>query len=86
MVRWRCPPNGTLKMNFGGSFLREPSKGGFGGVIRDSSGQIINEFFGMVDCSDANEAEVHAMLVGCHGLLRLDTFKAIVERDSFCAI
>lgn len=60
-----CPPSGILKLNFDGSFIRDSGKGRFGGIIRDSSGQVVKRFSGVVDCSDANGAEVHAMLVDC---------------------
>lgn len=83
---WLCPPNGLLNMNFDGSFIREYGRRGFKGVIKDSSGQFIKELSGMVDCSNVNEAEMYAMLMGCRKLLQLDAFDAIVRVDSFCAI
>lgn len=33
---WMPPLQGVLKLNFEGSFLKEASKGGYGGVIRNS--------------------------------------------------
>lgn len=67
---WFCPLIGLLKMIFDGSFNSETGRGSLGEVIRDGSGQIIKLFLGAIDCSNANGAEVHAMLVGCRELLQ----------------
>lgn len=42
---WTHPPQGVPKLNFDGSFSKG-RKGGFGGVIRYGSGQIICSLLG----------------------------------------
>lgn len=59
---------------------------GWGGVIRDSTGQIVFQFSGSIGCQDPNEAEVYAMLMGCHGLTKFDGCKARIEGDSYSSI
>ena len=39
-----------------------------------------------MEASNANEAEVFAMLVGCRELLKLDDYFSLIEGDSFSAI
>ena len=73
-----------LNLNFDGSFV-QPNQGGIGGVIRDFNGNLVS-FSGPMYCLDANEAEVYALLVGCHELRSLGDLKAIIEGDSFSAI
>lgn len=43
-VSWVLPPAGILKLNFDGSFLKEMHHGGWGGVKRDNTRQILNQF------------------------------------------
>ena len=39
-----------------------------------------------MDASDANEAEMYALLIGCRELLKLGGLAAIIEGDSFSVI
>lgn len=52
-------PISILKLNFGGSFLKD---------VRDSMGHHLCSYFGLKLVSESNEAEVYVMLVGCHEL------------------
>ena len=36
-----CPPLGTFKLNFNGSFLWSTRQGGIGGVIRNLNGNVV---------------------------------------------
>lgn len=65
---WIHPPLGTFKFNLDGSFLQSAQQGGIGGIIKDWNGVIVRNSFGPVDCSDANDDEVFALLMGCHDL------------------
>lgn len=86
-VSWIPPPHGVLKLNLDGSFLMEIRKGGYGGVIRDSSGVILCYLSGPVQCDDANGVEVYVLLMGCRELCRFEaTTSVIVEGDSFSVI
>lgn len=56
------PPSGILNFNFDGSFQKDSGQGG--GVIWDSTGQILLQFSGAVECLDSNEADIYDMLNG----------------------
>lgn len=51
---WTLPPEGALKLNFDRSYIKEVSRGGFGRVVRYSSGHILYSYSGAVDCKDSN--------------------------------
>lgn len=53
---WRPPPEGVLKLNLDGSFLKEERKGGYGGVIRNNNDHILQELSSSIDCDNANGA------------------------------
>lgn len=57
------PLHGVLKLNSDGTFLKE-HKGGYGGVIRNGYSTVLYGLLGSLECVDANEAEVYAMLMG----------------------
>lgn len=44
-------------------------------MVRDSIGWILSQ--------DHNQAKVYAMLMGCHQLLKIEGYNAIIEGDSF---
>lgn len=69
--------------NFDGSCLQSSCRRGIGGVIRDWNGNVIRSFFGPLHSLNANEAEVYALLIGYHELLRLGGYNVIIEGDSF---
>lgn len=51
------------------SFLHHVKRGGFEGVnIRDYNGYVVRVFFGPMDASDVGEADMFAILIGCHEL------------------
>lgn len=85
-VSWIPPPDGVLKLNFGGSFLKEMRKGGYGGVIRNSWGIVLCNLSGPVQCDDASGAEVYAKLMGWWELRKYEASSVIVEGDYFSAI
>ena len=85
-VEWICPPLGTFKLNFDGSFVRSMHQGGIGGVIRNWMGDVVRSYSGPVDALDANEAEVYALLLGCRELEKLGGAYLIIEGDSFSTI
>lgn len=66
--------------------MQSSCRRGIGGVIRDWNGNVIRSFFGPLDSLNANEAEVYALLIGYHELLRLRGYNVIIEGDSFSAI
>lgn len=65
-----------LKLNFDGSY----------GVIRGYDRAIIRNYSGLVDVSDANEAGIYSLLIGCRELNHLSGLYSIVEGDSLLAV
>lgn len=83
---WEYPPAVILKPNLNSSSIKHMRQGGWGGVIRDGTGQILIQLTRLAECLDANEAEIYAMLMGCRKLLKFGSHEAIIEDDSFSAI
>lgn len=76
----------SIKAELDRSFIKEERKGGYGGVIRDRTGQILCCYSGPVECTDSNGAEVFAMPMGCRELQKMGGLNAIIEGDSFSTI
>ena len=74
-----CPPMGILNLKFYGSFIKSINRGGNGGVIRQWSDNIIWSFSGPVECPNASEAEVFALLIGCCKLHHLDELMQLLK-------
>ena len=55
-------------------------------MIRDWNGNVIRNFSGPVGSTDANEAKVYALLIGCRELERIGRSHPIIEGDSFSTI
>lgn len=83
IASWIKPPNGVLKQNFDGSFIKEEQRGGYGRVFRDSLGHMSCRYSGPVDCIDANGAEVFDMLMGYRELRKIEGHHAMIEGDFF---
>lgn len=75
-----------LKLNFDGSFSKETCQGGWGGLIRDSTSQILLQVSCPIECLDFNAAENLAMLMGCQELKQKGSYKTIIAGDSFLVI
>ena len=80
-VEWICPLR-TFKSNFDGSFLRSTHQVGIRGVIRNWNGDVVRSFSWHVIALDANEVEVHALLIGCCELEKIGGSYPIIEGDS----
>lgn len=85
-ISWHSPPEGSLKLCFDGSYVHQICMRGFGRVIHDWSGRVIKNFSSPISSSDANGAEVFALLVGRSKLQKMGGYNAIIEDDSFSAI
>ena len=55
-------------------------------MIREWNGNVIRNFSGPVVSTDANEAEVFALLIRCRELERIGCSHPIIEGDSFSTI
>ena len=51
-----------------------------------AKGDVKRNVSGPVDSLSANEAEVYALLIGCHELLTLESINVVIEGDSYLAI
>lgn len=67
---WTHPPVGLMNLNFVRSYIKETRRGSFGGVIRESLGNILCSYSGAVECIDSVGTEVYAMVMGCCELSR----------------
>lgn len=74
------------KLNFDVSFIKESTKGGYRGVIRDSLGASLIHLFRIDGLCACNETDVFAMLMGCQKLWKLRGNHRIIEGGSFSAI
>lgn len=54
------------------SFIKEEQRGGYGWVIRDSSGHMLCSYLGPLDCINANGAKVSTMPMGAASYERLE--------------
>lgn len=77
---------GLVKLNFDGNYIRGENRGGIGDVIRGNEGTMIYNYLELVVASDANEAKIYSLLIGCSGIKRLSGFKSIVKGDSKLAV
>lgn len=62
------------------------SKRGYDGLIRGSMGVTLYTHSSSVDVSDANGAEVYALLMGCRELSGLGDYNALIEGDCILAM
>jgi ribonuclease HI len=83
---WKPTPVGSLKMNFDGASKGNPGRTGMGGVIRDSKGNIIWLYVGILGNSTNNAAEFGALEIGLEILSREGMTNVIVEGDSTLVI
>lgn len=61
--RWSKPPEGIAKLNVDASFIAATGAGAAGCVCRDDQGTVIfSAGISIPPCSDAEEAECHALL------------------------
>ncbi|KAK8990506.1 hypothetical protein V6N11_009204 [Hibiscus sabdariffa] len=86
---WQAPPVGFLKLNADGAMLSNGSKGGIGGLIRDSCGVWLDKFSYPSDSGPPILAELLAI---DHGLTfffaneKFVKFRLILECDCAVAI
>ncbi|KAJ1383082.1 Ribonuclease H domain [Sesbania bispinosa] len=65
MVGWQRPQAGAVALNVDGSALGNPGLAGFGGLLRDGSGNWLKGFYGGIGVSEILHAELLAIK---HGL------------------
>ncbi|KAF7807491.1 Transposon TX1 uncharacterized [Senna tora] len=86
LVGWRKLEKNQLKINTDGNSLGNPSRAGFGGIIRDDNGSWILGFsdqLGITSCTHVELAEIHQGLMCAEDV---DGSGALLETDSLEAV
>eukprot|EP00253_Pinus_taeda_P006734 PITA_06734 len=79
---WEAPPPNSFKLNFDGASKGNPGPAGFGGVIRNHNGALLQIFFGNIGWDTNNSAELEGLWQGLLIARRLNLQPLIVEVDS----
>ncbi|KAM0862719.1 hypothetical protein ACQ4PT_045084 [Festuca glaucescens] len=80
---WSAPPEGWIKVNTDASFSGSGIPAGAGAVARDHNGKVvIASCSPIARCSDADEAEAKAALLGVKLMVGMGHQKIILELDS----
>ncbi|KAK9030650.1 hypothetical protein V6N11_032067 [Hibiscus sabdariffa] len=86
---WEAPPSGFMKLNVDGAMVSDGSKGGIGGIIRNSRGDCLAKFSLSTGSGPPIMAKLEAIL---HGLKvffskkEFARFRLVVECDCAVAI
>jgi ribonuclease HI len=84
---WTAPPVGWIKLNTDGSMLPNSKISGAGAVARDSTGAVIfAACTPLPNCTDVEEAEARAALLGLTILSRHGPSRVILEMDNVAAV
>ncbi|KAK9006359.1 hypothetical protein V6N11_035400 [Hibiscus sabdariffa] len=86
---WSAPPVGFLKLNVDGAMLRDGSKWGIGGLLRDNFGVLLASFSLPIGSGPPILAELEAISHGLDFVFTLNEFensRLIVECDSAIAV
>lgn len=81
-VIWKKAQEGTVKINTDGSYLHDSGRAGIGGIVRDSSGDLIMAFSLSVPCISSNMAEALAAEFGMKWCCLQRHTNFILELDS----
>ncbi|CAK9174199.1 unnamed protein product [Ilex paraguariensis] len=82
MDGWLRPPNGLVKVNYGGAFDEKMKKSAIGVVFRDHTGAILDGFAMQSPFVSSLYSKALAMREAYLRLSVLQSFKAIVELES----
>ncbi|XP_073051345.1 uncharacterized protein [Primulina eburnea] len=82
IVRWLRPPVGCFKLNVDGSSRGSPGASTIGGVVRDSSGQVLVSFSEFIGVGTNIRAELWAIWRGLLISSDLHLFPLWIETDS----
>ncbi|KAL4383684.1 hypothetical protein GQ457_15G008560 [Hibiscus cannabinus] len=86
---WEAPPDGYLKLNVDGAMAGDGSKGGIGGIIRNSRGVCLAKFSLPIGPGPPILAELEAILRGLKFFFTtrgLNRFRLVLESDCAVAI
>eukprot|EP00253_Pinus_taeda_P029073 PITA_29073 len=80
--RWIPPPTNSYKLNFDGASKGNPGQAGFGGIIRDSKGSLLQLYYGSLGWDTNNSAELEGLWQGLSIARELNLQPLMVEGDS----
>ncbi|KAK8520935.1 hypothetical protein V6N12_004858 [Hibiscus sabdariffa] len=86
---WSAPPAGFLNLNVDGAMLRDGSKGGIGGILRDNVGDQLASFSLPFGLGPPILAELEAINYGLDFFFTINNFdrsRLILESDSAIVI
>jgi len=76
------PPIGWIKLNCYGAWKGSDTLAGCGGLIRNSNGKWIKDYFTQIGMCDVFHAEMWGMCLGLDVTWRLNNTHLVVESDS----
>ena len=79
---WSPPPIGFIKLNFYGASKRNLGLVGYGGIFRNSQGEILYSFVGSLGWEMNNAAEIWALYYGLTLSIQHQFFPLMVEGES----
>ncbi|KAH0693196.1 hypothetical protein KY285_020293 [Solanum tuberosum] len=82
LVQWNKPQNQWIKLNTDGSALSNPGRIGAGGILRNSTGELIMAYAIPLGEGTSNQAEIEAAIFGMSWCIHLKLNKVILEVDS----
>jgi len=80
--KWTPPPNNSYKLNFDGASKGNPGQAGFGGIIRDSKGNLKQLYYGSLGWDTNNSAELEGLWQGLSIAKELNLKPLLIEGDS----
>ncbi|WMV58470.1 hypothetical protein MTR67_051855 [Solanum verrucosum] len=82
LVLWMKPPDVWFKLNTDGSALDNPGSIGAGGILRNSKGNLIFDYYVPLLHGTNNQEEVEAVVFGLSWCVQLNYQKAVLQVDS----
>ncbi|GLJ06474.1 hypothetical protein SUGI_0039990 [Cryptomeria japonica] len=81
-VKWKPPPIGWKKINFDGASKGNPGLSGYGTVVRDEEGNLVEVVCGQVGFVSNNIAKITALEEGLKWATGNGITKVVIEWDS----
>eukprot|EP00253_Pinus_taeda_P007130 PITA_07130 len=80
--KWQVPPKNSYKLNFDGASKGNPGTIGFGGIIRNHEGSLLQIYFGNIGWDTNNSAELEGLWQGLTLAWNLNLQPLVMEGDS----
>ncbi|KAL2932928.1 hypothetical protein RDABS01_016047 [Bienertia sinuspersici] len=86
LVRWKAPPLGWLTLNCDGATKGSTGPVGGGGLIRNTQGELVQDFNANFGICSSFKAEVKANLIGIQLAKELGIHHLIIQMDNQACI